>query len=157
MMGNIEVKRRREGQRMRWLDSITDPMDMNLSKSWKIVKDREAWCATVQEVAKTQQLSNDDICRAGYQFNETAAIYHLIQALLETEILGAPFLKKGSFQSKELVILRVIHFPSRIEYMTSSTMQDVEFEALSISMAKLFPQRLNEWFSSQAKLVKWQQ
>ena len=38
---------------MRWLDSITDPMDMNLSKSWKIVKDREAWCATVQEVAKT--------------------------------------------------------------------------------------------------------
>ena len=50
---------RREQQRIRWLDSITGSMHMNLGKLWKIVEDREAWCATVHEVSKSQtQLSN---------------------------------------------------------------------------------------------------
>ena len=59
MLGKIEGKTRREQWRMRWLDIITDLMDMNLSKLWNLVEDRGAWGATVHGVAKTQtQLSN---------------------------------------------------------------------------------------------------
>ena len=65
VLGKTESKRKRGQQRMRWLDSITDSVDMNLSKLQKIVKDREVWHAVIHGVAKSQIQLNDSTTNKG--------------------------------------------------------------------------------------------
>ena len=59
MLGKIECRRRRGHQRIKWLDDITNEMDMNLGKLWEMVRDRKAWCAAIHGVTKSQTRLSD--------------------------------------------------------------------------------------------------
>ena len=116
MLGKIEGRRRKRWQRMRWLDGITSSTDMSLSSLWEIVKDREAWCASVHAVTKswaclsdqtTKALSHTSLSRAHKHILVLMA-FDLFLSLVRTVPAPAARGKQSTFYCRKSTRLRIL-------------------------------------------------